>query len=69
MESFNTETEVKLNYVNNKIAAEMLGVQVSTLKWHISMNGGYLGMTPTKLPNGRIMWEKAKIDSLLRGDK
>ena len=69
MTSFNRKTEVKLKYVNNKVAAEMLGVTVKTLQWHTSVNGCYLGMTPTKLPNGRVMWEKENIESLLRVEK
>lgn len=54
-----------MKYVNNKVAAEMLGVSVKTLQWHTSVNGGYLGMVPTKLPNGRIMWKKNDIDNIL----
>lgn len=69
MQLINQQTEVDLEYVNNKTAAEMLGVKITTLHWHVSRNGAYFGITPNKLANGRIMWKKEDIEKFIRGEK
>ena len=42
--------------VSTKELADTFGIRPETIHRAHSMEGGYLGMVPIKLPNGRLMW-------------
>lgn len=45
-------------------AAAVLRVRPQTLRRALCLNGHYLGLRPTKLPNGRLLWDAAELDRL-----
>lgn len=45
-------------------AAAVLRVRPQTLRRAHCLKGEYMGMRPTKLPNGRLLWDAAAIDRL-----
>ncbi len=49
-------------------AAERLRVKPQTIRRALCLSGHYLGLTPTKLPNGRLLWDAAAVDALLAGE-
>lgn len=48
-------------------AAERLRIKPQTIRRSLCMSGHYLGLRPTKLPNGRLLWDAAAVDALLNG--
>jgi len=49
-------------------AAAVLRVRPQTLRRALCLNGHYLGLRPTKLPNGRLLWDAADLDLLTSGE-
>ncbi|MCK2088750.1 hypothetical protein MXC99_11265 [Thauera aromatica] len=49
-------------------AAAVLRVRPQTLRRALCLNGHYLGLRPTKLPNGRLLWDAADLDRLTAGE-
>lgn len=49
-------------------AAERLRIKPQTIRRSLCLSGHYLGLTPTKLPNGRLLWDAAAVDALLNGE-
>jgi len=49
-------------------AAERLRIKPQTIRRSLCMSGHYLGLKPTKLPNGRLLWDAAAVDALLNGE-
>ncbi|TKB07508.1 monooxygenase [Desulforhopalus sp. IMCC35007] len=45
--------------------AAYLGCQPTTIRRGLCVNGHYLGLVPTKLPNGRLLWSEAPVFELL----
>lgn len=45
-------------------AAAVLRVRPQTLRRALCLNGHYLGVRPTKLPNGRLLWDASALDRL-----
>jgi hypothetical protein len=45
--------------------AKCLKVQPNTIRRGLCVTGNYLGLVPVKLPNGRLLWPKSKLDQLL----
>jgi len=48
-------------------AAERLRIKPQTIRRSLCLSGHYLGLRPTKLPNGRLLWDAAAVDSLVNG--
>lgn len=48
--------------------ASALKVRPQTVRAGLCINGHYLGLKPTKLPNGRLLWDAAAVDALLVGE-
>lgn len=42
--------------LNTKQLAQALGVQSESIRVRLCKTGHYYGLTPTKLPNGRLLW-------------
>lgn len=49
-------------------AAERLRIKPQTIRRGLCINGHYMGLRPTRLPNGRLLWDANAIDSLLDGE-
>ena len=49
-------------------AADRLRVKPQTIRRALCLSGHYLGLKPTKLPNGRLLWDAAAVDALLNGE-
>jgi len=49
-------------------AAERLRIKPQTIRRALCLSGHYLGLKPTKLPNGRLLWDASAIDALLNGE-
>lgn len=49
-------------------AAERLRIRPQTLRRALCLQGHYYGMKPTKLPNGRLLWDSADLDRLTTGE-
>ena len=43
-------------YLTTSKLAERFGVKPETVRRGLCMDGHYLGLKPTKLPNGRLLW-------------
>jgi len=52
-------------FVSTAQFAKILGIQSKSIVRYLCINGHYLGIKPRKLPNGRLMWPVAKIQTLL----
>lgn len=48
--------------------AATLKVRPQTVRAGLHYNGHYLGLKPTKLPNGRLLWDVSAIEALLNGE-
>jgi len=50
--------------------ADFLGIKRGAINRSRSQStdGSYMGIIPLKLPNGRVWWEKSKVDALLKGE-
>ena len=49
-------------------AARILRVKPQSLRRALCVRGEYYGVTPHKMPNGRLRWDAASIDALVRGE-
>lgn len=49
-------------------AAERLRIKPQTMRRALCLNGHVMGLKPTKLPNGRLLWDAGAIDALLNGE-
>ena len=50
-------------------AAAVLRVKPQTLRRALCLQGHYFGMRPTKMPNGRLLWDAADLDRLTEGEE
>jgi len=55
-------------HITTEEAATLLGAANQTPRASLCRRGHWLGMRPTKLPNGRLLWPVAEIERLLAGD-
>lgn len=62
------KTTSAVTHYPTEIAAAMLGAAPQTPRASLCRRGHWLGMRPTKLPNGRLLWPVAEIERLLAGD-
>lgn len=49
-------------------AADLLRIRPQTLRRALCLQGHYFGMRPTKMPNGRLLWDSAELDRLTAGE-
>lgn len=49
--------------------AQALGIQAESLRKAIVRKGNYFGITPTRLPNGRLLWPDDSVARLKGGAK
>lgn len=49
-------------------AADRLRIRPQTLRRALCLQGHYFGMRPTKMPNGRLLWDSAELDRLTAGE-
>lgn len=45
-------------------AAERLGLKPATMRHNLCKKGHCMGLKPSKMPNGRLLWELADIERL-----
>ncbi|WP_306478657.1 hypothetical protein [Methyloversatilis sp.] len=50
-------------------AAAKLRYQQQTLRREYCIKGNFWGVTPIKLPGGRLLWPADEIDALSSGDR
>jgi hypothetical protein len=48
--------------------AAALRIVPQTIRAGLCRNGHYLGLRPTKLPNGRLLWDAAEVARLTGGE-
>ena len=48
-------------------AADRLRIRPQTLRRALCLQGHYFGLRPTKMPNGRLLWDAADLDRLTAG--
>jgi hypothetical protein len=46
--------------------ADMFGVKSQTIRRSLCINGNYYGLTPMKMPNGRLMWKYSEALELIK---
>jgi hypothetical protein len=49
-------------------AANRLRIRPQTLRRALCLQGHYFGLRPTKMPNGRLLWDAADLDRLTAGE-
>ena len=49
-------------------AADRLRIRPQTLRRALCLQGHYFGMRPTKMPNGRLLWDAADLDRMTAGE-
>lgn len=47
--------------------AAALKVRPQTVRAGLCNNGHYMGLKPTKLPNGRLLWDGTAAEALING--
>lgn len=57
---------------NKKLTTDELAFALrvfpQTIRAGLCRNGHYLGLRPTKLPSGRLLWDVAEVERLLAGE-
>lgn len=49
-------------------AAARLRIKPQTLRRALCLHGNYFGVRPTKMANGRLLWDSNEIDRLTDGE-
>ena len=49
--------------------ADLLRVKPQTVRASFCRKSNYLGLRPTKLPNGRLLWDSDAVDRLIEGGR
>lgn len=49
--------------------AQRLGLQSQTLRAAVCRHGSYFGITPKKLPNGRLLWPSDSFERLTTDER
>lgn len=47
--------------------SRLVKVKPTSIRSALSTHGHYYGITPTKLPNGRLLWPYEQVEVLLKG--
>lgn len=56
------------DHVNTEELAAILAIEPQSIRKRFSMDGSYLGIRPTKLPNRRLLWPVVELKKLLSSD-
>lgn len=56
------------DHVSTEELAAILAIEPQSIRKRYSVEGSYLGIRPTKLPNRRLLWLVADVKNLLSGD-
>lgn len=57
------------DHVSTEELAAILAIDPQSIRKRHSMEGSYLGIRPTKLPNRRLLWPVADVKKLLSGNR
>lgn len=49
--------------------AQLLGLKPRSIRQQLYKTGSYYGITPVRLPNGRLMWPSDTVERLVKTDK
>lgn len=49
--------------------AARLGIQPQSIRAAVCRNGSYYGITPSRLPNRRLMWPSDSFERLITGKR
>ncbi|OIT16250.1 hypothetical protein BL243_12235 [Ralstonia solanacearum] len=60
---------INRDHVSTEELAAILAIDPQSIRKRHSVDGSYLGIRPTKLPNRRLLWPVADVKKLLSGDK
>lgn len=52
--------------ISTENLANIFGVKSQTIRRSLCMKGHYWGLTPKKMPNGRLMWEYSEALELIK---
>ena len=55
-----------MSYVTTEKMGELIGIKATSIRAAYCQNGSYFGIIPTKMPNGRLMWDLEKIENFIR---
>lgn len=55
------------SYSTRRTGEVLGGIQSGSLATALYRNGHYCGITPVKLPNGRLLWPADEVDALAAG--
>lgn len=48
--------------------AVVLRIKPESIRASLCRHGHYLGLRPTKLPNGRLLWDASEVDRVASGE-
>ncbi|SFU49428.1 hypothetical protein SAMN05216339_10346 [Nitrosomonas eutropha] len=54
-----------MNGLTTEQLAEKLSMRAASIRSGFCRNGSYFGLTPLKLPNGRLLWPADSVQKLL----
>lgn len=57
------------DHVNTEELAAILAIDPQSIRKRHSLDGSYLGIRPTKLPNRRLLWPVVEVKKLLSGGR
>ncbi len=49
--------------------ARAIGLRPDSIRVTLCRRGDYYGLTPAKLPNGRLLWPVDAVDRLIKGGR
>lgn len=52
-------------HLNTSEAAKVFRIQPTTLRTAVWRDGAYYGITPIKMPNGRLLWPADAVHALV----
>jgi hypothetical protein len=58
-------TNIEAPGISTEELAAIAQVRPSSIREHLSRRGSYYGLTPRKLPNGRLYWPADSLDRLM----
>ena len=62
-----TKDEFDRTTIGTKELAALLNIKPQSIYKRLCVTRSYWGLTPTKLPNGRLLWPADAVLRLLRG--
>lgn len=59
--------DVRLSLATNELA-DFLRIRPQSIRAALCRDGHYMGLRPSKLPNGRLLWNAAEAARLVDGE-